>query len=295
MSRFLLSLALLVAAFAATAENVLWIESENTMGVHRSKASEADSNGDRIIPVPWSALWSVGTNAVLRTTMSNLVSVAGLASGGDRIKYFDGDGQVFKVWQWSGRTWGYLEDAHWKSSQAGEALDAETTFLDRGRGLWLRVGNGGDVYLIGQSSTNAPVSVMAAENPYNAEAQLFTESFAVNPCDTDVDLLEATDGVPMLANAVVGDELNVVTPTNSALYWYQVPVGGTEPAWCTLGKTIQQVEVFWGVIDVEVIGYKACERLPVPFGAGVWYSCVTNAVHSPLPTIRWHHQEEFRR
>ena len=239
MSRHLLSLAFLVSTFAATAENVLWIESENTMGVHRSKGSEADSNGDRIIPVPWTSLWSVGANEVSRTTMSNLVSVASLASGSDRIKYFDGDGQVFKVWQWSGRTWGYLEDAHWLSSQAGERLTAEATFLDRGRGLWLRVGNGGDVYLIGQSSTNAPVSVMAAENPYDAQAQLFTESFVANPCDTDVDLLEAPDGAPMLANAVVGDELNVVTSTDSSLYWYQVPVGGTEPTWCTLGKTIQ--------------------------------------------------------
>ena len=290
MIRLLLSLTVFAAAFVVTAENVLWIESENTMGVHRSKGIEAGEDGDRIIPVPWSALWSVGTNAASRTTMSNLVSVAELVSGRDRIKYFEGDGQVFKVWQWSGQTWGYLEDAHWKSSQAGETLDAETTFLDRGRGLWLRAGNGGDIYLIGQSSTNAPVSVMAADNPYNAEAQLFTESFTVNPCDTDVDLLG------MVFNAVAGDEINVVSPTNSLLYWYRVPTGGGDAAWCTLGMTKETVTTPWGVnVEVERLGYVKSETLPVPFGAGVWYSCVTNALHSPPPEIRWHHQEEFRK
>lgn len=289
MSRILLSLAFFAAAFAATAENVLWIESENTMGVHRSKGIEAGEDSDRIIPVPWTALWSVGTNAAQQMSVSNLVLDTGLVQGADRMKYFDGPDQVFKVWLRGTSTWGYLEDAHWKSSQAGETLDAETTRLARGQALWLRATGGGDVYLIGQSSTNAPVSVMAADNPYNAEAQLFTESFTVNPCDTDVDL------VGMVFNAVAGDQINVVTPTGSVLYWYRVPTGGGDAAWCTLGMTKETVTTPWGAsVEVEKLGYVKSETLPVPYGAGVWYSCVTNALHSPPPEIRWRHQEEFR-
>ena len=289
MSRSLILLTILAPVFAAAGENVLWLESENTMGVHRSKGEEACENGDRILPVPWMRLWSSGTASPDRMTMARLVSKANLTGEGERIKYFDTEGQVFKVWQWGGSEWGYIEDAHWRTSRAGTGgLSADTTLLGRGLGLWLRVPYG-DVYLIGQSSTNAPVSVMAAENPYATDANLFTENFVVNPCDTDVDLL------PMVRNAVVGDEINVVTPTGSLLYWYRVPTAGGTATWCTLGMTKETRTTPWGAsVEVEVLGYKACEELPVPYGAGVWYSCVTNAVHVPPPEIRWHHQEEFR-
>ena len=58
MNRFLLLLTTLGTAFAACAGNVLWIESENTMGVHRSKGESAGYERDRVIPVPWTRLWS---------------------------------------------------------------------------------------------------------------------------------------------------------------------------------------------------------------------------------------------
>ena len=293
MSRFLLLLTMLGAAFAASAENVLWIESENTMGVHRSKGAEAGNKSDRIIPVPWTRLWTSETASTNCVTMSNLVSAAELTPGEDYIKYFDTTDQVFKVWQWGGSTWGYIEDMHWKSKvESGNILSSDTTLLERGCGLWLRVKEGGDVYLIGQSTTNAAVSTMDAENPYAEDAKLFTENFVVNPCDTDVDLL------PMVTHAVIGDEINVTTSTNSLLYWYRVPTGGEDAAWCTLGKTIEEREAPWNPnikIKVEVLGYKKCATLPVPYGAGVWYSCVTNATHNPPPAIRWHHPEEFRK
>ena len=293
MSRFLLLLAMFGAAVVASAENVLWIESENTMGVHRSKGDEAGANSDRIVPVPWTSLWTPECGSTNSVSLSNLVSAANLAIEEDRIKYFDTTEQVFKVWQWYYLGWGYLEDGHWKNRvRNANELSSDTTFLDRGRGLWLRAKVGGDVYLIGQSTTNAPVSVMAAENPYAADAKLFTENFAVNPCDTDVDLVAGE----MLKNAVVGDEINVVSPTNSLLYWYRVPTDGGEAAWCTLGMTKVMTTTPWGVtVEVEKLGYTKCETLPVPYGAGVWYSCVTNAVHNPPPEIRWHHQEEFRK
>ena len=290
MSRFLLLLAMFGTAVAACAGNVLWIESENTMGVHRSKGIEAGEDGDRIIPVPWTALWSVGTNAAQQVSVSNLVLDAGLVRGADRMKYFDGPDQVFKVWLRGTSTWGYLEDAHWKWPVSGSGLDAETTRLARGQALWLRATDGDAVYLIGQSSTNAPVSVMATDNPYNHEAELFTDSFAVNPCDTDVDL------VGMVFNAVEGDQINVVTPTGSVLYWYRVPTGGGDAAWCTLGKTYETMTTPWGAsVTVEKLGYTACGSIPVPYGSGVWYSCTPDATHNPPPEIRWHHQEEFRK
>ena len=291
MNRFLLLLTMFGATFAACAGDVLWIESENTMGVHRSKGDEAGANNDRVIPVPWTRLWTPECGSTNSVTLSNLVSVAKLAVEEDRIKYFDTTGQVFKVWMRYDSAWYYLEDGHWKDRERNLGdLSSDTTFLDRGRGLWLRAKDGGDVYLIGQSTTNAPVTVMAAENPYAADAKLFTENFVVNPCDTDVDL------APMIANAAVGDEINVVSPTNSLLYWYRVPTGGGDVAWCTLGMTKETMTTPWGAsVEVEKLGYVKCETLPVPYGAGVWYSCVTNAVHNPPPEIRWRHQEEFRR
>ena len=293
MRCLLLMLTLVGAVFAATAENVLWIESENTMGVHRSKGDEAGMNADRIIPVPWTRLWSRDRGSTEPMTLSNLVSVARLARDADRIKYFEEAEQVFKVWTWYDPSWGYLVDAHWRENmpKSGDR-SADTTCLERGRGLWLRAVNGADAYLIGQSSTNAAVSVLAAENPYAEDAKLFTENFVVNPCDTDVDLVK--DG--MVVNAVVGDEVNVVTPMSSFLYWYRVPTGGVKPAWCTLDVTKETVTTPWGAtVEVEKLAYVKCEMLPVPYGAGVWYSCVTNAVHNPPPEIRWRHQEEFRR
>ena len=291
MNRFLLLLTMFGVMLAACAGDVLWIESENTMGVHRSKGAEAGANNDRVIPVPWTRLWTPECGSTNNVSLSNLVSAANLAIEEDRIKYFDTTEQVFKVWMRYDSAWYYLEDGHWKDRERNLGdLSSDTTFLDRGCGLWLRAKNGGDVYLIGQSTTNAPVSVMAAENPYAADAQLFTENFVVNPCDTEVDL------APMIANAVVGDEINVVSPTNSLLYWYRVPTGGGNAAWCTLGMTKETMETPWGAsVEVEKLGYVACETLPVPYGAGVWYSCVTNAVHNPPPEIRWHHQEEFRK
>lgn len=300
MSRFLLLLTMLGAAFAVSAENVLWIESENTMGVHRSKETEAGAAGGRIIPVPWTRLWTPECGSTNCVTMSNLVSVAKLPAdlSNDRIKYFDTTEQVFKLWTWHGSGWGYIEDRHWRdgATEGETALLEDTSFLDRGLGLWLNVLGGGDVYLIGQSSTNAPVSVISAENPYGRHEHVdagntFTENFVVNPCDTDVDLLQLG-----LANAKVGDEINVVTPTNSVLYWYRNPEGETSPAWCTFGmtrvaKTMPTGKVLW----IEKLAYTECETLPVPYGAGVWYSCVTNTTHIPPPEIRWHHQEEFRK
>ena len=301
MNRFLLLLTMLGAAFAASAENVLWIESENTMGVHRSKETEAGTAGGRIIPVPWTRLWTPGCGSTNCVTLSNLVSVAKLPAdlSEDRIKYFDTTEQVFKLWTWHGSGWGYIEDRHCRDNDTspGEtALSEDTTFLDRGRGLWLNVLGGGDVYLIGQSSTNAPVSVMSAENPYGEHDHVdagntFTENFVVNPCDTDVDLLELG-----LTNAKIGDEINVVTPTNSLLYWYRVPTTGGDAAWCTFGMTKEPKVMPSGKeVFVEKLAYSKCAELPVPYGAGVWYSCVTNTTHNPPPEIRWRHQEEFRK
>ena len=291
MNRVLLLLTMFGAAIAVCAGDVLWIESENTMGVHRSKAAEAGTNKDRVIPVPWTRLWTPECGSTNCVSLSNLVSAAKLAIEEDRIKYFDATEQVFKVWTRIDSSWGYLTDAHWRSNTSNPGdLSSDTTLLDRGRGLWLRAKDGGDVYLVGQSTTNAPVSVLAAENPYAADAQLFTENFAVNPCDTEVDL------VPMIANAVVGDEINVVSPTNSLLYWYRVPTGGGNAAWCTLGMTKETMTTPWGAsVVVEKLGYVKSETLSVPYGAGVWYSCATNALHDPPPAIRWRHQEEFRR
>ena len=292
--------ALLGAAFAASAENVLWIESENTMGVHRSKETEAGAAGGRVIPVPWTRLWTPECGSTNCVSLSNLVSVAKLPAdlSNDRIKYFDTTEQVFKLWTWHGSGWGYIEDRHWRDddTRPGETeLLEDTTFLDRGRGLWLNVLGGGDVYLIGQSSTNAPVSVMSAENPYGNHDHVdagntFTENFVVNPCDTDVDLL------PMVTNAVIGDEINVTTPTNSLLYWYRNPTDGGGAAWCTLKMTKVTTTAPWGAfVTVEKLGYVKSETLSVPYGAGVWYSCVTNTTHNPPPEIRWGHQEEFRK
>ena len=293
MRRLPFLLAFLVAAFAAMSGNVLWLESENTMGVHRSKGDEAGVNSDRVIPVPWTRLWTPECGSTNCVSLSNLVSAAKLAVEEDRIKYFDTTEQVFKVWMRYDSAWYHLEDGHWKNRERNaNVLSSDTTFLDRGRGLWLRAKDGGNVYLIGQSTTNAPVSVMAAENPYAADAKLFTENFAVNPCDTDVDLVAGE----MLKYAVVGDEINVVSPTNSLLYRYREPTGGGDAAWCTLGMTKETLTTPWGAsVEVEKLGYVQCETLPVPYGAGVWYSCVTNAVHNPPPEIRWHHQEEFRK
>ena len=299
MSRYLLLLTMLGAAFAASAENVLWIESENTMGVHRSKETEAGAAGGRIIPVPWTRLWTPECGSTNCVSLSNLVSVAKLsAANDDRIKYFDTTEQVFKLWTWHGSGWGYLQDRHWRDDETYDetGLQDGTTFLGRGRGLWLNVLGGGDVYLIGQSSTNAPASVMSAENPYEHHETVdagntFTENFVVNPCDTDVDLLQLG-----LANAVVGDEINVVTPTNSLLYWYRVPTAGGDAAWCTFGMTkMPKVMPSGKEVFIEKLAYSKCAALPVPYGAGVWYSCVTNTVHSSPPEIRWHHQEEFRK
>ena len=300
ISRATIVACVLFSAFAASAENVLWIESENTMGVHRSKETEAGAAGGRIIPVPWTRLWTPECGSTNCVSLSNLVSVAKLsAASDDRIKYFDTTEQVFKLWQWGDSTWGYIEDRHWRdedTTKGATALQSDTTFLGRGRGLWLNVLGGGDVYLIGQSSTNAPVSVMSAENPYEHHEHVdagntFTENFVVNPCDTDVDLLELG-----LTNAKIGDEINVVTPTNSLLYWYRVPTAGGSAAWCTFGMTKETKTTPWGAsVTVEKLGYVRSETLPVPYGAGVWYSCVTNTTHNPPLEIRWHHQEEFRK
>ena len=295
MNRFLLLLTMFGATLAARAGDVLWIESENTMGVHRSKGTEAGSDKDRIIPVPWTRLWTPEAASTNCVTMSNLVSVANLSAASDAIKYFDTTDQVFKVWQWGGKTWGYIEDMHWRENAGADSLSSDTTLLERGYGLWLRVKDGGDVYLLGQSSTNAPVSTMAIDNNYDHPFEQYTENFVVNPCDTDVDLLEVTNGMQMVSNAVLDDEINVVTPTNSVLYWYKTPKGGSEAAWCTLEKTTTTVTMPWGPVKVTSLDYQACAHLPVPFGACVWYSCTTNNPHSQPPVIRWHHQEEFRK
>lgn len=249
----------------------IFIESENTMGVHRIEGKE----GNQVIPVPWTTLGTPDVEPVTPITISNLVSVADMSGfNEDKMKSFNKDHQVFDGWVWTIYMWSYPTIV-WSDFR----LEADKTPIDRGEALWLELHKDMDVYLIGQASTNAPVSKLVS----GTENRL--ENFLANPYDIEVDILDRIDG------AVRGDVINVVTTTNSVMYWYEKPeasVSSLPLAWCTLEMITVIEPMPWGDEEFEVLAYVPCSQLMIPPNSGVWYtSQKTASVRETQPKIRW--------
>lgn len=269
MQTKIIGLAVIGVCFGLGAASVT-LESENVMGVHRIEGKA----GNQIVPVPWTVLGSPDTNPVERVTISNLISVADLTMAKDGLKSFNGEDQLFEAWLWAGEDLGWLFPPVARSS---EHLVADQAYLDRGAALWMNLSKDQDVYLIGQASTNAPVSQLASST------EAVRLSFLANPYDREIDLLGRVEG------AIVGDKLTVVKGTETTLFLYAVPPGGGDAVWGRDKLVAKTVTLpFGGTTTMTVTEFVPCEAGEMTLGvdAGLWYECAKGDAERS-PKFRW--------
>lgn len=269
MQTKIIGLAVVGACFGLGAASVT-LESENVMGVHRIEGKV----GNQIVPVPWTVLGSPDTNPVERVTISNLISVADLTMAKDGLKSFNGEDQLFDAWIWAG------EDRGWRFLPVvgqSKHLVADQAYLDRGAALWMNLSKDQDIYLIGQASTNAPVSQLASST------EAVRLSFLANPYDREIDLLGRVEG------AIVGDTLTVVKGTETTLYRYAQPADGGEAVWGR-DKLVQKTVPlpFGGTTTTTVTEFTPCVvgEMMLPADAGLWYECAKGDVVRS-PKLKW--------